>query len=68
MNNTQLSPHAIITIPRAEYSGTWHDFAADNAAFIPDHEMTRLERELAAKGVATHTAHTNGDFVITVSE
>lgn len=51
-----------ISIPRAGYTGSWSDFVQDNSAFIPDKELTRLERALLATGSAVHVAHTNGEF------
>lgn len=55
-----------IHIPRADYTGDWNEFAADNAAFIPDHELERLEVALRHTGFAIHTAHTAGPFEIEV--
>lgn len=55
-----------ISIPRADYVGYWTDFVHENAAFVPDHELTRLERALRDHGVAIHTAATNGDFHMNV--
>lgn len=51
---------------RAGYHGTWGEFQKDNAPFIPDHELSRIEFELDTKGTVTHKAHTAGDFVIEV--
>lgn len=57
-----------ISIPRAGFVGYWDQFAHDNAAFINDAEMARLERSLRETGHAKHTAASNGDFDFTVIE
>lgn len=57
-----------ITIPRAGYTGSWREFVSDNAAFIPDHEIERLELSLKHAGTATHIASTAGEFVIEASK
>ena len=52
----------LLSIPRAEYQGTWGDFAYENAAFIPDHELDRIGRALARGESVTHVAHSAGEF------
>lgn len=53
-----------ISIPRADFNGTWGQFCQENWPFMPGGEIERLEKELDSKGVATHVAHTAGEFVI----
>lgn len=66
MSNRPYNP--IISIPRADYVGRWLDFLAENAPFVTDHEITRIETALKHTGSAVHVASSAGDFEILVTK
>lgn len=55
-----------ISISRADYVGHWQDFLANNAPFISDREIERIELALKHTGTATHVAGGAGEFVLEV--
>ena len=57
------NPYMIISIPRANWRGTWDSFVREHGAFFSDGELTRIGRELDTNGVAAHRALSAGEFV-----
>lgn len=56
----------LINVPRADWSGTLHEFVSENAPFMPDYEMDRIVKCLATDGHVEHKAGTAGVFGIQV--
>ena len=61
-----MNGETLIKIDRAGYQGPWGEFCQENYPFLPDGELERIEKELNKNGIATHTAHTAGQFVIEI--
>lgn len=54
----------LISVPRADWQGTLHEFVEDNRHFMPDYEMERIVKCLKLDGHSTHKAASAGEFNI----